>query len=394
MDDERIGRALRDAPVPDENAAAERGLRVVRAAFEAEEPGRPRPPRLRRLGLALLASALVFIVVLTPVGADVREFVKDVVEDSEPDPARSLTRVPGGGELLVESEEGPWIVRADGSQRLLGDFEEATWSPHGLFVAVTDGGRLTAVDPLGNPRWSVTRPATVTDPRWSPSGFRVAYRAGQQLRVVWGDGIGDRLVTRRAAPVAPAWRPGKAHVLAYTTPADHVRVVDTDRGKTLFDTAVQTGGPLSLSWSGDGSRLLAVTPRRLTILDGSGNILRALGTPRADGAFVAGAWEPGSHRIAYLLRYVGETGLRTELGLVRPTGARRQLIAVPGSLIDLVWSPDGSRVLTGWRQADQWFFVPVGVRAPRSIADIRAQFAPGADVGGFPSVAGWVQPAR
>ena len=200
MDDERIGKALRDAPVPDEEAAAERGLRVVRAAVGGEEPGRPRPPRLRRLGLALLASALVFVLVLTPVGAEVRDFVKDVVEDSEPDPARSLTRVPGGGELLVESDEGPWVVRADGSQRLLGDFEEATWSPHGLFVAVTDGGRLSAVDPLGNPRWTITRPTEITDPLWSPSGFRVAYRAGQQLRVVWGDGI------RRPAADSPGCR--------------------------------------------------------------------------------------------------------------------------------------------------------------------------------------------
>src|SRR5687767_169291 len=174
MDEERLGKALRDAPVPDEAAAAERGLRVVRAAIGDGDPAPPQRPRLRRLGLALLASALIFVLVLTPVGADVRDFVKDVV-DNEPDPARSLTRLPGGGELLVESGEGPWIVRADGSQRLLGDFEEATWSPHGLFVAVTKGGRLSAVDPLGNPRWTVTRPSPVASPRWSASGYRVAY---------------------------------------------------------------------------------------------------------------------------------------------------------------------------------------------------------------------------
>ena len=264
MDDERIGRALRDAPVPDEAGAEERGLRVVRAAVGGEAPGRPRPPRLRRLGLALLASALVFVLVLTPVGAEVRDFVKDVVEDEEPDPARSLTRVPGGGELLVESDEGPWIVRADGSQRLLGDFEEATWSPHGLFVAVTDGGRLSAVDPLGNPRWTITRPAEITEPLWSPSGFRVAYRAGQQLRVVWGDGTGDRLLTRRAARPA-AWRPGSAHVLAYASPAGVIRAIDTDTGELLLIAKKAPGAPSGLEWSDDGSRLLVHMTDRIRV---------------------------------------------------------------------------------------------------------------------------------
>ena len=180
--------------------------------WAARDPA-PAPPRLRRLGLALLASALIFVLVLTPVGADVRDFVKDVVDD-EPDPARSLTRVPGGGELLVESGEGPWIVRADGSQRLLGDFEEATWSPHGLFVAVTEGGRLSAVDPLGNPRWTVTRPTPVSRPALVALGLpgRLPSRRTASCRRRRRNG--DRLLTR-GLPEPPAWRPGSAHVLAY-----------------------------------------------------------------------------------------------------------------------------------------------------------------------------------
>ena len=393
MADERIGKALRDVPVPDEAGAAERGLRVVRAAFEGKEPSRGRPPRLRRLGLALVAATVIFVLLLTPVGAEVRDFVKDVVED-EPNPARSLTRLPGGGELLVESGQGPWIVRADGSQRLLGDYEEATWSPHGLFVAVTDGGRLSAVDPLGNPRWTVTRPASVSDPRWSPSGYRVAYRAGGQLRVVAGDGTGDARLAEEVSPVAAAWRPGRRHVLAYSLPGERIRVVDTDRRETLFEAEAQTGGAQSLSWSSDGSRLLAVTPNRLLVFDGMGNLRRALGTQRPGGTFTAAAWEPGALRIAFLARYKGKTGPRTELGLRTLEGTRRPLLAVPGRLLDVLWSPDGSRVLTGWQGADQWFFVPVADSVPRSVTDISSQFAPGARNAGFPRVVGWVQPRR
>jgi hypothetical protein len=326
MSDERIGRALRDAPVPDEAGAAERGLRVVRAAAGGDGPGRHRPPRLRRLGVALLASALVFVVVLTPVGADVRDFVKDVVEDSEPDPTRSLTRVPGGGELLVESDDGPWVVRADGSQRLLGDFSEATWSPHGLFVAVTDGGRLSAVDPAGNPRWTVTRSAMISAPRWSPSGFRVAYRAGQQLRVVAGDGTGDRLLTRRAAG-APAWRPGAAHVLAYASPAGVLRAINTDTGEILLIAKNAPEPPLALAWSDDGTRLLAVMRDRIRVFSSAGRRLHLIRPLRARAAFTAAAWEPGSHRIAYLQRYRGAAGPRTELVLVGSAAEPRQLIA-------------------------------------------------------------------
>jgi hypothetical protein len=391
MADERIGQALRDAPVPDEAAAAERGLRVVRAAVGSVESGRPRPPRLRRLGLALIAAGVIFVLVLTPVGADVRDFVKDVVQNDEPNPASSLTRLPGGGELLVESSDGPWIVHADGSQRLLGDFDEATWSPRGLFIAVTDGGHLSAVDPLGNPRWTITRPARIRDPRWSPSGYRVAYRAGRTLRVVAGDGTGDRLLTREAAG-APAWRPGREHVLAYASPTGVVRAVNTDTHKVLFIAKEMAQPPLMLAWSDDGQRLMVAAPDQIKVLDDTGRLLRVIGPRRAGATITAAAWEPGSHRLASLQRSSGAGGPRTELVLARPGGPSRLLIAVPGRLVDVVWAPDGSRVLTGWRGADQWFFVPVTARAPRSVTDIRSQFTPGHQGRAFPRIAGWIAP--
>ena len=47
---------------------------------------------------------------------------------------------------------------ADGSIRHMGAWQQASWSPHGLFVAVSSGDRLAAVDPRGNVRWSIARP--------------------------------------------------------------------------------------------------------------------------------------------------------------------------------------------------------------------------------------------
>ena len=77
-------------------------------------------------------------------------------DDAKP----ALRSLPAAGELLVESEQGPWIVREDGSKRLLGDYEEASWSqPRGLYVAATDGRTLLAVEPDGTVRWTITAPA-------------------------------------------------------------------------------------------------------------------------------------------------------------------------------------------------------------------------------------------
>ena len=135
-------------------------------------------------------------------------------------------------------------------------------------------------------------------------------------------------------------------------------------------------------------------PDRIRVLDAGGRQTDLIRPRHPGGHFLEAAWEPGSHLIAYLEAYRNAGRLRTELALLGSDGPPRPLIEVPGFLVGVVWSPDGSRILTGWRGADQWFFVPVANRAPRSVADIRAQFSPGSDSGSFPSVAGWVQPAR
>ena len=78
------------------------------------------------------------------------DLVHDVVEPGPENAQPALTSLPAPGRLLVTSPEGPWIVDRDGSQRLLGDYQEAAWSPSGLFAAVSRGRQLTAVDPVGN----------------------------------------------------------------------------------------------------------------------------------------------------------------------------------------------------------------------------------------------------
>ena len=201
---------------------------------------------LPRLAIALAAMALLAGLILSPAGAAVREWIDDAFTDGVPNAEPSLTELPGGGRLLVRSAEGPWVVQADGSRRLLGRYREATWSPHGLFVGASAGRTLSALEPDGTPRWSISAGSAIENPRWSPSGFRIAYRAGRDLRVVDADGTGDRSVD---AGVAPFPRPGSR--MAHTSRLSGRRGTRTSRGARqraahgvgLFATRVRSNSP-------------------------------------------------------------------------------------------------------------------------------------------------------
>ena len=177
MNEKRLSELLRETPVPGAADAEGRGLRVIDAAFSGRRA--PRRRALPRLAVALAGAALFAALLLTPAGADVRAWIGDVFTAGVPNAEPELTEIPGGGRLLVQSAQGPWVVQADGSRRLLGAYAAAAWSPHGLFVAAASSRTLSAVEPDGTPHWSITAPGRVRDPRWSPSGFQIAYRAGR-----------------------------------------------------------------------------------------------------------------------------------------------------------------------------------------------------------------------
>ena len=189
--DRELEGRLRELAAPDEADAERRAWTVIRSAYARREPV-VREPRRRRIALIAAAGVAALAIGLSPAGAKVGDLVSDVFspEEGEPDAKPALRSLPAAGELLVESEQGPWVVREDGSKRLLGDYDFATWSPHGLFVAAARGRELLALEPDGDPRWTLAARGRIADPRWSPSGFRIAYRSGDDLRVVAGDGTG------------------------------------------------------------------------------------------------------------------------------------------------------------------------------------------------------------
>jgi hypothetical protein len=407
MSRDALSRALRDLPIPEPAAAESRGLRVMEAAFaERQAEGRGEigsRPQLPRLALALALAALIAILLLSPAGAAVRDWVGDVVATSAPRPEPALSQIPGGGRLLVQSGSGPWVVRSDGSRRLLGDYEEAAWSPHGLFVAAAKGRTLSAVEPGGTPHWSLTAAARVRDPRWSPSGYRIAYRSGRALRIVAGDGTGDHLVNPDVAPVAPAWSPFGTPEVAYVNAEGQLRLADSEIAASRSGAPPDMAGTPAgrdvrqIEWGARGHLILEVSPRaldlqrvRLSKLEGRSEWGpgRALRIPA--GATVAdAALAPRRRSVAAVLTFWHRSGTRSAVVVFGPAGKPRRLLSVPGSLGEVVWSPNGRRLLVAWPGADQWLFLPLTHGEGRAVGDISTAFAPGHRAASYPRVEGW-----
>ena len=234
--------------IPDEQEARERSWAVVSAAFAEREP---QPRRRSWRPVAAVALAVVVLAgLLSPPGRAVLDEIRQVVGVEESAPA--LFSLPAPGRLLVTAGSGVWIVDEDGSKRLLGGYQEASWSPFGRFVVAARANELAALEADGTVRWSLARP-DVRLPRWGGSGTdtRIAYFSRGQLRVVGGDGKGDHLLDAQSAERAPVWMPGGGHRLAYPTRDGSVRVVDVDTGAVvereaparLLDPPVATASP-------------------------------------------------------------------------------------------------------------------------------------------------------
>jgi dipeptidyl aminopeptidase/acylaminoacyl peptidase len=394
-----LGERLRAVEVPDADGARERGWRIVEAA--AAERGASRPARARRprpASVAVAALVTLVLLALTPPGGAVADWVRDTIGRDAP-PARveahdTLGSLPGGGRMLVQSRAGVWVVRSDGSRRLLGRYDEATWSPRGLFVGVTNDDGLMALTPGGQVRWALARRGAES-PRWSPSGFRVAYRQHGALRVVAGDGTGDRLLARNLGAAAPAWQPAfKLHTLAAADRRGRVALIDADSGRRLWRS--QPGAhPLSLAWSADGQRLLAVTPYSLRLFDGFGHEL--VRQPLPPGAVAGTASFAPRGRMLALVRRLPRAGGDevVQMRVSRAITGERLVFRGAGRLGDVAWSPDGRWLAIGWPSADQWLFVRPGSHsAPRAAPDIARQFDPAAKgPAPAPAIAGWCCPS-
>ena len=353
----------------------------MHAAFEERLPA-PRRRDWRPFAVAAVLAAVV-AAALSPPGQAVFGSIRDAVRGAE-NAKPALFSLPSvRSRLLVNSAEGAWVVQSDGSKRLLGGYRDASWSPHGLYLAAVSGHELRALEPDGDVHWSIARTG-LSNPRWSNAGGgdeRVAYLAGSTLRVVGGDGRGDRVLARGVTRIAPAWRP-RTHVVAYADRAGRVVVRNADSG-TVQWTARAQQRPTGLAWSDDGTYLLARGPTSLTIFGRSG---RQRMEPLGPGAapVVDAAFMPSSHAVAFVQQAPGTSSVWFYPRLRPDATVARRVFAGAGTFDGIAWSPDGRWLALNWPSADQWLFIRSAVvRKVIPVSGIEAAFGPDARFAGW-----------
>jgi len=393
VSEDRVRNALGQVSVPDEAGAAERAWRVMDAAFESREPVRW-SRRHRGPLVALVAAGAILVAALTPPGMAVVDRFRDAVGREPSQPA--LVKLPAPGRLLVLSPAGAWVVNGDGSKRLLSGYEDASWSPRGLYVIATRGRQLVALDPeSGKPRWSLSRTEPVRDPRWSGGGLdtRIAYRAGDTLHVVAGDGSPDAVLAEGVAPLAPAWKPD-SHVLAYADAAGRVHVVDADTGRELWRTRV-VQGIRELAFF--HARLVVSTDSRVIVFRDeketpflrvpAGHVLLDTVLLLYGGVLYAD-YDPKTDSTALFLSDC------TVAGACRLMPDTR-MFEGPGRISNLVTSPDLAWIAAGWPAADQFLFfksAPPRLGKVVAVSNMTAEFSVGSN-GPFPVLLGWAPAA-
>ena len=368
-------------PAPGEHEAGERSWQVVRTAFE-ERIALPRRRDWRPFVLAAAAAAIV-AAAFSPPGHAVFGSLRDAVRgEKNAKPALFSLPTPAS-RLLVNSAEGAWVIQSDGSKRLLHGYREASWSPHGLYLAAIHGDELRALEPNGDVHWSIGR-AGVGAPVWSNRGGgdeRVAYVAGSALRVIGGAGSGDHVLARNVVRVKPAWRPG-THVIAYANAAGRVVVRNADTLGVQW-TAMPQQRPTALEWSSDGDLLLARGPSSITVFGRTGNeVLRPLGPGAA--AVVDAAFMPASHAVAFVQQAAGRSILWFYPRLRPEATSAQRVFAGAGRFDRIAWSPDGRWIVLSWESADQWLFIrSAAVRKVIPVSGITDAFGPAAVLAGW-----------
>jgi hypothetical protein len=369
---------LEHIEIPGEGDARKRTWSVLSVAFADRQPVERTHRRVRvALAVAVLVAALA--AVLSPSGRAVLHELRAVVGVERAQPA--LFSLPAPGRLLVASDAGVWVVRQDGSKRLLGQYREASWSPFGRFVVAARENELAALEPDGEVRWTLARPG-VRSPRWTGTATdtRIAYVDRTGIRVVAGDGADDRLlVPGGRGPIA--WRPGDRFELAYTTSAS-VLVVDAETGGLVWRAPRPPGRPTVVQWSADGSRLLVGSISSVVVYEqASRRYELGPGAAQVHGAALA----PRGTSLVFAQQAAGRGQLWVVPRLRADASAARRLLSGPGGFDGVLWTTDGRWILASWPKADQWVFLRADGSRIRAVSNVSEQFR----TGSFPRLQGW-----
>jgi Tol biopolymer transport system component len=184
------------------------------------------------------------------------------------------------------------------------------------------------------------------------------------IYTIGADGSGRRLLTPpagRGVDVAPVWSPDGTKI-AFTSWRDGggaIHVMNAD-GSGVRRLTTAAGNEVAPQWSADGRRIAFLTARENVFADLW--VMNADGTEQQrllEGGYAIASWGPGD-----TIATVGEAG---DLMVIGPD--QSVVLGDAGALnVDVVWSPDGSRILfqAGGFSSSTLYAVPAdGSAAPR-----------------------------
>jgi WD40 repeat protein len=309
--------------------------------------------------------------------------------------ATAIRPEPHDARLLVTGSGGIIAVTPDGTQtRLVGDAEDAAYSPDGTLIAFARGGDLwlANADGSGQRRLAATPNVDEWGPAWLPSGTSIVYTASvagaRQIRVAQlPTGPSRRVAASESEEYGAAVsRSGKLAFVSTRNGSAAVYVAQPNGfGATAFDTTTPAT-PLTsihdLAWSPDGTKVayaagLADGTSALVVDDGTVQTMLPSG--------VLPVWSPGGTRIAFasgvnLMSVAADgTGVRL-LGIGAPLDWRVVPVGVPKFPNLVQRPPSGLEIAEGAR--GRWllgFTSMVDSRGP-GILWIRGARAPGMHV--------------
>jgi hypothetical protein len=390
---------LRAVGADPDQLAEQRAWEIVRGAYGPTPKRTRRLQRARRMtvttAVAVAALTIVVLTVARPPREALGRWLREAIGlAATPRLRPMLAGLPGGGQLLINSAAGPWIVSRDGHRRYLGRYTAAAWSPHSLYVVAWRGRELDALSPHGRRQWTLDSAATISAARWSPDGYRIAYLTGQALWVVAGDSTGRHELRVRVGSVPPAWQPGtgRAHRIAFVDRAGAIEVLDADSGVALRRMSVPET-VRALAWSPSGRQLLAVCAHRLALYDAQGHLL-SMSRPSGGQTLGGAAFAPRGRGVAVIIRGAAGNSVGLMTGSGRGLHHPAKILFSARAWIDAInWSPDNRWLLASSPSADQWIFIrtrsPVRLAA---VSRIAAQFAAPRRPDGFPILGGWQAP--
>lgn len=256
------------------------------------------------------------------------------------------------GQLLVQEEDGLYLIAVDGTARIkMPIVGNAAWSPDGSQFAVDGSDGLYLVNADGSGVLMLKRVGVLwgAAPAWSSDGTRLAYVQcsiyGCDIFSIWRDGTHETKLTDTGHSSCPSWSPDGTELAFLTTGAQayDLDVVRTD-GTGLSTLASGVGG--CPNWSPDGSHL-TFTPASASagsgevwVIQSDGNGLVNLTSGYVD---CCSQWSPDGSSILFFR--VDRAHSAAGLYLVPPTGGAAHAITTGRDVSPGEWSRDGSRIV-------------------------------------------------